>query len=542
MGATGAFTFVLHGHLPYVRMRYFRGEAWLHEALLFSYLPLLETLYALHDEGVRANLTLSFSPVLLEQLASPGLLEHFDAFVAERTAAAEADIAYYEGEAYNEHLRYLAIYQRELFAAAQRFYKERLRGDLIGGLRLLQENGAVEIAASAATHAYLPLLEQGSSVHAQLHAGLRSYHRLFGRRATSFMLPEHGYRPGIEDELAKHGIQVFFVEGHAIRGGDPTGAATGDVLGGLGAVKRQYAITDRFLADVQLDASTRNAYTVGKSTTAVLGRSASASTQVWGELLGYPGDFDYRDFHRKAGTSRLQYWRVTGKNVGDEQKDYYHPDWASYKIEQHAEHFVHVVGDLLRGHYQRHTHSGIVMVSYPMELFGWRWHEGILWLGQTLRQFHATPDIQLTTATEAIQLFPPVGPIDLFESSWGAGGRHFNWNNIDTAWMWSEIARCEARMEALAVRYTEPTADEALVLAQAARETLLMQSGDWQLLISTGEARMFAMHRFTQHVERFEALADSLDSGEVDSDTAQEYFERDQLFPDIDYRWFRPRT
>ncbi|MBL8133131.1 MAG: DUF1957 domain-containing protein [Anaerolineae bacterium] len=542
MAATGAFTLVLHGHIPYVRMRYFRGEAWLHEALLFSYLPLLEMLYTLHDEAAPAHLTLSFSPVLLEQLAHPDIAAHFDAYVADRTAAADADIAYYEGEAYNEHLRYLAVYQRSLFEAARAFYHDRLHGDFIGGLRLLQESGMIEIAASAATHAYLPLLSRRSSLHAQIHAGLQSYERLFGRRPTSFMLPDHGYRPGLEDELARHGVQVFFVEGHAVRGGDPTGAATGEVLGGLGAVKRQYAVGDRFFADLRSSLSTRYAYTVGSSSAAVLGRSHSASYQVWGETLGYPGDFDYRDFHRKAGTSRLHYWRVTGKNVGDAQKDYYHPDWASYKIEQHAEHFAHMVGDLLRGHYQRHSDGGIVMVSYPMELFGWRWHEGVSWLDQALRQIGYNHDIQMTTATEAIRLFPPTQSIDLLESSWGAGGRHFNWNNIDTAWMWEEIARCEARMEALAARHTQPTEAEALTLAQAAREALLLQSGDWQLLISTGEARMFAMQRFAQHIEAFDYLAESLDAGEGDAHAAQEFFERDHIFADIDYTWFRPRS
>jgi len=43
----GAFTFVLHSHLPYCRQagRWPHGEEWLHEALAETYLPLLMALY-----------------------------------------------------------------------------------------------------------------------------------------------------------------------------------------------------------------------------------------------------------------------------------------------------------------------------------------------------------------------------------------------------------------------------------------------------------------------------------------------------------------
>lgn len=520
-------------------MRYYRGEAWLHEALLFSYLPLLDTIHTLRDEHLTTKLTLSFSPILLEQLAQPDVLKRFDEFVTDRISAANADIAYYEGEAFNEHLRYLAIYQRDQFIAMQTFLKERLNGDFVGALRLLQETGMIEIAASAATSAYLPLLKSKTSLDAQVKVGIATYEKYFGQKPTSFVLPDHGYRPGLEDLMERHGIRLVFTEGHSIRGGQPSGAATGEVFGGYGAVRQQYSIADRFNQDAR-DLSTRYAYTIGNSDVAVLARSHSASFQVWGDVLGYPGDVDYRDFFRKSGTSHLFYWRVTGKNIADQQKDYYHPDWASFKIDQHAENFANMIGDLVRNHQNHRGTPGICMISYPMELFGWRWHEGVAWIGKMLRYISYNPGLQATTATESITLNPPTQAIDLYESSWGAGGRHFNWNNIDNSWMWSVIEDCAARMEELAVRYSNPTADEAATLAQAAREVLLLQSGDWQLLIATGEARMFAIQRFTQHVERFNYFASALEAGSADANAASEFFELDHVFADIDYTWFRP--
>ena len=44
----------------------------------------------------------------------------------------------------------------------------------------------------------------------------------------------------------------------------------------------------------------------------------------------------------------MPYWRVTGEKVDPINRDAYHPDWAAYKIEQHAEHFAHLGDNQLR--------------------------------------------------------------------------------------------------------------------------------------------------------------------------------------------------
>ncbi|MFZ2878782.1 MAG: DUF1957 domain-containing protein, partial [Phototrophicaceae bacterium] len=60
-------------------------------------------------------------------------------------------------------------------------------------------------------------------------------------------------------------------------------------------------------------------------------------------------------------------------------------------------------------------------------------------------------------------------------------------------------------------------------------------------LVTTGQARDYAVQRFNQHLERFTKLADSLDRKQPDVALAEQYFELDKIFPDIDYRWFRAR-
>jgi 1,4-alpha-glucan branching enzyme len=60
---------VLHSRLPYRRIagRWPHGEEWLHEAASETYIPLLNMLYDLVEEGYPVRLTTGLIPVLVEQ-------------------------------------------------------------------------------------------------------------------------------------------------------------------------------------------------------------------------------------------------------------------------------------------------------------------------------------------------------------------------------------------------------------------------------------------------------------------------------------------
>jgi 1,4-alpha-glucan branching enzyme len=575
-GAIGAFTFVLHSHLPYARLagRWPHGEEWIHEAATETYIPLIDTLYDLRDEGVPYRITVGITPILAEQLADPLVCDHLDQYLDDRITAARGDIAFYgaqassinpisgetiELESPDEHMVFLAQWYLALFERIKSAFDHRFNRDLLGALGRLQQEGYVEVTTCAATHGYLPLVGRDSTINAQLRTGVRSHRRFFGQPPTGIWLPECAYRPayitdtgrkrpGLEWFLQENGLKVFFSETHTITGGRPVGVAGGDVIGPYGDIKRRYVLpqveefaprsTSTFFPYYVSD-TTNFPETMQHSGVAVIGRNRRVGEQVWSASLGYPGDFDYREFHRKATTSGIQYWRITGNTVDLGNKDAYHPDWAEYKVDQHAEHFAHLVGDLLRSHYENTGKPGLVSANYDTELFGHWWFEGVQWLGKVLRHLAQSPDIELTTATRHIAQRPPEEVLNIPESSWGAGGNHFVWDNAETHWMWAPIHEAELRMENLANRFTDPTPAEAEVLAQAGREALLLESSDWPFLVTTGQAREYAIQRFSQHLERFNRLASSLESGSPDRDYAAELWELDKVFPDLDYRDFR---
>jgi 1,4-alpha-glucan branching enzyme len=566
----GAFQFVLHSHLPYCRLagRWPHGEEWLHEALAETYIPLLNVLYDLYERGIRGKMTLSLSPVLVEQLADADVCEHFLQYLDEEIEMASRDLARLDPEA-EAQPHYLASYYRAFYEDIKTSFTIRYRRDVIGAFRKLQDAGCIEISTCAATHGYLPLLSRDSSIYAQVRTAVASYVRHFGRPPRAMWLPECAYRParleadgtvrpGIEGFLAAQGIACFFVETSSVEKGRPGYRPRGAI--GVGP----YALAERrFQAeapasgeDARIELSTEpagstyQAYAVAEPDgtitvppVAVIGRNERTGMQVWSADWGYPGDADYREFHRKDAVSGLQYWRVTSPEADLGQKDTYHPDWAAAKVASHALHFGTLVEELLVEYRTTSGEYGLISSNYDTELFGHWWFEGVTWIGKVLEHLSQSDTVDLTTTSEYLNANWPRRAIAIPEGSWGAGGTHWTWDNPDTHWMWTPIHASERKMESLVARYPDASGDQLRMLNQAARELLLLESSDWPFLVTTGQAREYATGRFQSHLERYDRLVELLEAGNLAEGAvrAAEYYQKDNVFPDIDYRWFAER-
>jgi 1,4-alpha-glucan branching enzyme len=540
----GAFTFVLHSHLPYARMagRWPHGEEWIHEAATDTYLPLLGALHDLAAEGVRYRLTIGITPVLAEQLADADVLANLEAYLTDLHTRARSDIGRFERSG-DDHRAGVARFYESHFASLLDQYCNRFGRDIIGAFRWLQDEGYVELATSAATHGYLPLLARDSSIYAQVRTGARTYQRHFGRAPESFWLPECAYRPavyedgthrpGLQEFLAEQGLTVFFVESHVILGGRPAGKAAGDAVGRYGEILKRYTVESAHDAPPTAR-TTFQPYWVAEPRVAAIGRNETTGMQVWSADRGYPGDFAYREFHKKDGESGLHYWRVTGDGVDLGYKDLYEPHAAGERAVEHARHFSALVEDQVRRYSAESGRYGVVSAAYDTELFGHWWFEGVRWLKDVLRRLAASDAVKLTGAAQYVSEHPPAEVVELPEGSWGQQGTHFTWMNADTQWMWPIIGDAERRIETIVEARRGAGGDVRAALDQLARELLLLESSDWPFLVTTGQARAYAELRFTQHVERFNTLADQIESGAIDMALVGDLAYRDNVFPDID--------
>jgi 1,4-alpha-glucan branching enzyme len=572
MAASGYFSFVLHGHLPYVlnHGRWPHGMDWLSEAALYSYIPLLREFYNLKKEGVDFHLTIDITPVLAEQLAHPLFKEEFERYLQERIENALENKECFK-KTDQTHLAGLAQFWEDHFTETLRFYHDEIKKDIIAAFRGLQEDGFIEIMTCAATHGYLPLLGLEESINLQLSQGKATHERHFGRPPHGIWLPECAYRPryrwkppfatplyeapvergGIEEHLAAHELRFFVVDSHLLAGGK----AIGTYLERFPMLRRLWLQSQQGQKPLP-PAEKRSPYqsycvsSAGDLSTAAafFARDPHTALQVWSGEHGYPGDHWYLEFHKKHFPGGIRYWRITKSKSDLAEKEAYVPERAQERLRNQAAHFVGLIKGQLDKYYDETGERGIVCAPYDMELFGHWWFEGPQWLGMVLRQLAQDKGVSLTNCNRYLEEYPPSLVIQLPEGSWGEGGYHFIWFNQDTAWTWEHIYEMEHELRSLkkAVRDRLP-ADTTLqeLMCQTLRELLLLQSSDWQFLISTVSARDYAELRFSTHYEWLKQLVTItrayLQTGNL-AEGAKNFLSdcqrRDDLFPDIDWRWF----
>src|SRR5207249_10914872 len=86
-------------------------------------------------------------------------------------------------------------------------------------------------------------------------------------------------------------------------------------------------------------------------------------------------------------------------------------------------------------------------------------------------------------------------------------------------WIYPHLFAANTRMTMLAKsRGGEATADDKRLLCQLARELLLAQSSDWAFLIRNGTAKDYATQRVTDHLSRFQKLAEQFEKTNMDGE------------------------
>jgi len=544
------FVLTLHSHLPYVlnHGRWPHGSDWITEAAIDTYLPLIEALRALDQEGVRAPVTIGFTPVLANQLASDAFRRELELYFEQRLQHCDEAPASLQ-ETGETHLIPLVDYWRERLTRLRALFQS-IDGDIIGVFRDLETRGRLEVIGSAATHAFLPLLARDESIQLQLDVGQREHKRLFGRAPRGCWVPECAYRPrgpwkplpnapdvgvrpGIEEYLADAGFRFFFADAHMARAGSPLGLYGQVVANELEHVASPDAHWETTRTPYRAYRVT-SAYT--PQTLAAFVRDPESSAQVWSRHQGYPGDGRYLEFHKIRWPGGLKLWRVTGNSVDLGQKEPYDPPTASAIASAHGAHFASLLATIGAAHPVHRR--GVVVAPFDTELFGHWWYEGPQFLANVYRALRAHAVVKPATASEHLAVNPARTGLRLGTGSWGANGDYSMWLNSQTAWTWPRIWQLEEQFWTMAREAIEfPSAYDAL--AQAARELLLLQSSDWQFIISTGAVTDYAIRRFNGHADAcdrlFGAIRDGLTSGDLTNATnlALELHTQDDLFPNV---------
>jgi 1,4-alpha-glucan branching enzyme len=521
---------VLHAHLPYVRhpeYPQFLEEDWFFEALTETYVPIVSVLDGLLADRVEYRLTMTLTPPLLSMMQDELLVGRYNRWLDALVSLSRKEVERTSREA--PWLANAARFYEWEFSRVRGIFHDQYGSDLVRAFRRHRETGRLEVITCGATHGFLPLMHDvPQAVRAQVQVGAQAHRRILGAAPVGIWLPECGYMPGQEVYLHEAGIAFSFLETHGVTEADP---------------RPSHGVLAPILSPGGI---------------AFFGRDLDSSRQVWSAEVGYPGDYQYREFYRDVGWELpldylaevipdglrknvgIKYYRVTGK-VDLAHKQPYDRELALERAGSHAGHFLEQRQHQVRRHAAHMDRPPLVVSPYDAELFGHWWYEGPQFLDYLFRKMHFDQDVvKPITPSEYLAAFPDLEVAQPPMSTWGAKGYAEVWLNPGNDWIYPHLDMAAERMVELARRFEHPGPLELRALNQAARELLLAQASDWAFIMKTGTTVEYAKKRTRDHVARFTYLYRAL-TGEVmlEEPIVADFEWRDNIFPDVDYRVYR---
>ncbi len=526
MTPKGYLALVLHAHLPFVRhpeYDEFLEEDWLYEAITETYIPLINMMDGMLNDGVDFRLTMSVTPPLCSMLMDPLLQERYIRTLDKQLELCRKEI---DRTRFDHAYHELAWFYHNRLSNCREVFNDKYGRNLINAFRKFQDAGKLEVITCGATHGYLPLMtEYPEAIRAQIMVARDHYRECFGRNPRGIWLPECAYVPGIEKFLQEAEIRWFIVDSHGVLFAEP---------------RPRFGIFAPIFT---------------RSGPAAFGRDMESSKQVWSAEEGYPGDGDYRDFYRDVGFdleydyirpyiqpngqrkfTGLKYHRITGKTM---DKQPYRPTVAREKTASHAGNFM-----FNREKQIEHLNATlgippIVVSPYDAELYGHWWFEGPDFLNYLLRKVNYDQNVFKTiTPSEYLTQYPTQQLATPSASSWGNKGYWEVWLEQSNAWIYPHLHLAAQRMTEIARQYRDCYGLTERAMKQAARELLLAQSSDWAFIMKTGTMVPYAVKRTKDHVLRFTRLYEQIKANSIDEAFLANCEWRDNIFPNINWRYY----
>ena len=524
----GYFGLILHGHIPWCKKSgtWPAGEEWLMEAMYETYIPMLNILRELKENGIKTAITINITPILAEQLADEYMKQRFTEYMENLISRTKNDIKRFDN--YQERRTIAEYHLRNLNHTLDTFYHHYYR-DLLGSFKWLQDEGMIELITCGATHGFLPLFERDSGIFSQIQLAVDTHKKYFQREPKGIWIPECAYRykehrdgklrESIDYWINNSGIEYFFVDSHGILNAEMLES------------KNNIDLNTNFGFNLETGVS-------------VFGRNKKTSRQVWDSKIGYPGDVNYREFHKKDHQSGLHYWKITDKLIGSNEKELYNIEKANEMVKSHANHFFSVMYDELAEFSKEYDKQGIILSPYDFELYGHWWMEGIEWLKYLFELIYNHEAIDMITISDYISKYKDqFSTIRMGQSSWGEGGQFQVWQNKEHGWVWPYINGSIRQLEE--VNESNPTPNEwgVRIRKQTARELLLMEGSDWPFLLYTKQAKAYANQRFHNHHQAFSKLIwackDETEQFRIALHELEELESKDSCFQDININYFK---
>ena len=236
---------------------------------------------------------------------------------------------------------------------------------------------------------------------------------------------------------------------------------------------------------------------------AAFGRHPATSKLVWSNNIGYPADYNYREYYRDIGfdldqdyLEPFQYAHgirttrassTTASPGRAQDKHLYNPDWGRRRPRSTPRDFANRCRDQACAAGSRMPFPAVMVSPYDAELFGHWWFEGPQWIYYVMRELADGGDLALGTPGEYLERTRSSRRRCRRRA---AGAATATTSTGSTPRPTGCGGRCTRRRCGCARRCSShrPHAGslEDRALRQAGRELMLAQSSDWPFIITNG--------------------------------------------------------
>ena len=537
MTEQNAISIVLNAGVPFIRETgplFTFQEAPFFETLDETFIPLLGLFDRLEAAHIPFRMALVVPPVLCHLLSDPYLIERYLRYMDNRIAFGAEEIRRLES---SPPLRALARHYYDTEVDKRFLFTERYQKNILKVLFYHKERGRVEFINSAATNVFLPFYTALPSVfRAQFEIALRSSRRFFNSVEAGFWPPELAYCGEVGNALHEHNYAWTIIDTHGAllatpppeRGSfypaqDPCGVAL-------------------FIRDFSAYEEIMNTRGSSPQNGAFRSYFDDAGFELPAENI--------KRFLSSNGARTATGYKYYNRGGAAQAKEVYNIEEGAAAARAAAAAFLAARRASLGAARETIGKTPISVCAYRADYFGRFWYEGCAFLEALFREGARCQDVQFVTPSEYLarqdrSAFQTIRPAFTSE---GYNGYAESYLDASNDWVYRHLLRASERMSELAERFHEESDDlRARALNQAAREVLLAQDAEWVRIISTGERHLtgewshYARERLETHLRNFTTFYEALGSDYISTRFLTDLEQRDNIFPDINYRVFAPR-
>jgi len=522
--------FVLEGTSLYVsslldkdtvaEMRFF-------DSISYHLLPFIKMAHTLIADNVEFKVALVLSPIYCDMLQDATLMKRYKESLEQRIEFAKNEkIRLKNEDACLQTLESTKVFFEEILHLFS-----SLKGELIKAIAHLERQGFVELLASSASYAFLPIYKRlDVALHAQIQMGRLAYSAHFPyAKLKGFCPPFLGFFKGIDRLLKVYGYEYSIVAGSSFllsKRVPKTGVFAP-------------AMTD---APLHLFATDTNTYS-----DLVFAEKAYQKNGIYLDNKSDIGLTLQDRQHLSPLFGAKDARRPVGFRYACKDKSVYNVQKAKAQAKEDARAFAKTRWNILQAVQEKtHLASPFSFMLLPSNLLGIKWQEGFIWLEEVFRQIDKMEDTKVALPHEVLldninETGREENVVEPFYSSLLDSSYAEELFRQKNDWIYRYIFKATERFVAMANMFSSPTSLNERTLNQAMREVTLMQSSYWALLLN---GKLYAEHakkHFISCVNSFTHIYETLGAGMEEAKHLLKREEEVNILKDADYRFYKTR-